>query len=260
MKEMTGRGVQYDFSNTTVLITGSDGLLGQIIARKFADSGANLILHVLQKSENIETFACSLPGDHFIIAADLSIEKEIVNLFSEIENKTGRLDVLINNAGLQDLSSLEEIGGDDWDKMMKVNLKAPHICIRELAALTKKKQTGNVSIINIASIESESPSVLHSHYCASKGGLVQYTRAAALELGDLGIRVNAISPGLIIRPGIEEQWPEGVARFTESSPLKGLIEGESIADAAMFLASKGASAITGINLRVDKGVGVTPGY
>lgn len=108
------------------------------------------------------------------------------------------------------------------------------------------------SIINIASIEGIQPAAMHSHYNASKGGVITYTKAAALELAP--IRVNAISPGLIWRDGIEEAWPDGVRRWREAALLGELGAPEEIADAALFLASPGAQWITGQNLCVDGGI------
>jgi NAD(P)-dependent dehydrogenase (short-subunit alcohol dehydrogenase family) len=109
-------------------------------------------------------------------------------------------------------------------------------------------------VVNIASIEALQPATGHSHYATSKAALLMLTRAAALELGPLGIRVNAISPGLIGREGIETGWPEGVASWRAAAPLGRLGTPDDIADAALFLASDAARWITGANLVVDGGV------
>ena len=144
---------------------------------------------------------------------------------------------------------------------MTVNLKAPHLCTSQLVKTRLENNiNSNAVIVNIASIEADSPASMHSHYDASKGGLLQYSRAAALELGPLGIRVNVVSPGLIYREGLEKDWVDGVNRYKSASPLRQLVKTEEVSQAVLFLSSDGASGITGINMRVDAGVGTTSGY
>ena len=110
------------------------------------------------------------------------------------------------------------------------------------------------AVVNIASIEGINPAPNHSHYNAAKGGVLMLTRSMANELGEQGIRVNAVSPGLIWRPGLEQDWPDGVARYQKAAPLKRLGQPEDVADACLFLASHASRWITGINLIVDGGV------
>jgi NAD(P)-dependent dehydrogenase (short-subunit alcohol dehydrogenase family) len=114
--------------------------------------------------------------------------------------------------------------------------------------------------VNVASIEGLKPAPAHSHYVAAKSGVLAYTRSAALELGPHGIRVNAVSPGLIWREGIEEAWPEGVASFRSRAPLGRLGRPEEIAEACLFLASPRASFVTGANLVVDGGILTAPAF
>jgi NAD(P)-dependent dehydrogenase (short-subunit alcohol dehydrogenase family) len=114
--------------------------------------------------------------------------------------------------------------------------------------------------VNVASIEGLRPAPEHSHYVAAKSGVLAYTRSAALELGPHGIRVNAVSPGLIWREGIEEAWPEGVASFRSRAPLGRLGRPEEVAEACLFLSSPRASFITGANLVVDGGILTAPAF
>lgn len=114
------------------------------------------------------------------------------------------------------------------------------------------------SIVHIASIEGSRPAVGHAHYSASKAGLIMFARSAALEYGARGIRVNTVSPGLIDRPGLDRDWPEGVARWHAAAPLRRLGCPEDIGDACVFLASPSASWITGHDLVVDGGVSAHP--
>jgi NAD(P)-dependent dehydrogenase (short-subunit alcohol dehydrogenase family) len=116
-----------------------------------------------------------------------------------------------------------------------------------------RQETGG-AIVNITSIEAENPAPGHSHYNAAKAGVLMHTRAAAGELARHGIRVNAVAPGLLWRDGIEQAWPEGVARWQAAAPLRRLGTAEDVADACLFLASPAARWITGASLTVDGGV------
>jgi len=114
------------------------------------------------------------------------------------------------------------------------------------------------AIVNIASIEGHSPAAGHGHYATSKAGQLMFTKAAALEYGRQGIRVNSVSPGLIDTGGLAEAWPPGVARWTAAAPLERLGQPEDVADAVLFLASPASRWITGADLLVDGGVSTHP--
>ena len=150
--------------------------------------------------------------------------------------------------------------------MLAANLTGTHLCTRRAAQamidLAKEQDSGESSsaIINISSIEATSPAFAHSHYSAAKAGAEQYTRSAALELAAHGIRVNAVAPGLVDRPGLAQDWPDGVKRWLERVPLARLGTVEDIADACLFLASPLARWITGATLTVDGGMLVAPAF
>jgi NAD(P)-dependent dehydrogenase (short-subunit alcohol dehydrogenase family) len=149
---------------------------------------------------------------------------------------------------------------EEWDRVVDTNLKSVFLGTQAAARQMKGQDPPGGAIVNIASIEGESPAPLHSHYNAAKAGVIMHTRAAALELGPHGIRVNSVSPGLIWRPGIEEDWPEGVEHWQQAAPLTRLGRPEDVADACLFLASPAARWITGANLRVDGGVLSRPAF
>jgi len=201
--------------NHTVIITGACGHLGLALSRCYFRAGYQLILLCRKNSLEIEKEFQSEDGLlPMIIEADLSSPEQIKEAFETIRSRGMKPDVLVNNAALQGLKALENLDAEEWDLMMAVNMRAPHLCTRYFSGLGKPAEyPEGRSIVNIASIEGENPAVNHAHYDASKAGLIQYSRASALELGGRGIRVNSVSPGLINRPGLEQAWPDGVSRY-----------------------------------------------
>ncbi len=251
-----------DLTGKNVLITGSNGLVGRALASTFSLQGANLYLHAHSwNTENSSWIDTLSHKPSYLLEADLSDSRSIISMFSTLKGQVDCIDILINNACIQDLQSIEETTDEFLDRMTSIDLHAPILCTSAMAKQVRRaKEKKQRSIIHILSIEAENPAILHSQYGAMKGGLLQFMRASALELGPLDIRVNGISPGVIYRENITEEWPDGTRRYIESSPLHTLISAEDVADAALFLASDAASKITGINLRVDAGIGVTTGY
>lgn len=244
--------VEYGLKEKHILITGANGLVGRALAKAFAAQRAHLHLVVHKNESGLSSELCDAASVK-IHVADLSSVQQLEELFHSI----GEADVLVNNAGIQDLCPIEQITEELADRFYAVNLRAP-IHLTQLFAAAKGSP--GRSILNILSIEAEQPAAGHSLYDASKAALLQFTRSSALELGPRGIRVNGISPGVIHRPGIEEAWPQGVRAYKETSPLGSLVTAEDVAAAALFLSSEHAKHITGTNLRVDAGIGAVRGY
>ena len=168
----------------------------------------------------------------------------------------GRLTALVNNAGVQPTQELAAMSLADWRAVADPNVHSVFACTQAAAAVMRA--SGGGSVTHIASIEADRPAPQHAHYCASKAAVVMHARAAALEYGAYGIRVNSVSPGLIGRPGLAEDWPEGVRRWQAAAPAGRLGTPEDVGDACVFLASPMASWITGHDLVVDGGVSARP--
>jgi 3-oxoacyl-[acyl-carrier protein] reductase len=167
---------------------------------------------------------------------------------------TGRLDTLVNNAGTQPVADLAGMPVRDWRAILDTNLTSAFSCTQAAAEV----MTGGGAVVHIASTEATQPTAGHAHYSTAKAALVMHARNAALEYGARGIRVNAVSPGLIERPGIADAWPDGVRRWHEAAPLTRLGAPADVANACVFLASPLAGWITGQNLVVDGGVSSRP--
>jgi len=194
-----------------------------------------------------------------MVRADLTASDGPDRVVGAALDAHGRIDALINNAGIQPVCSLAELGDDAWTEMIETNLTAAHRLTARVAN-RMREQGGGGSIVHIASIEGSTPAVGHAHYSVAKAGLIMHARAAALEYGADGIRVNSVSPGLIDRPGLESDWPEGVARWRAAAPLRRLGTPGDVADACLFLCSDLARWVTGIDLVVDGGVSTRPGW
>jgi len=250
-----------NFTGKVVLITGASSGIGTGIALRFGEAGAMVAVHYRSGEEAAIAVLDQIKGmggEAVLVQADITNRDDVDNMIATVVDKLGRLDVLINNAGIYPLHRLLDMTDEQWDSVIAIDLKSVFLCT-QIAAQQMKKQDGQGAIVNICSIEGENPAPSHSHYNAAKGGVLMYTRAAALELGP-HIRVNSVSPGLIWKEGLDKDWPDGVIRYRRSAPLKRLGKPDDVADACLFLSSPAARWITGVNLRVDGGVITNPGY
>lgn len=243
--------ITIDLTGQVVLITGATGGIGQGIARRFHAAGATVAIHHRTRPDEAEALAEELPGS-FVVAGDITDPD--AHLVTQVVEKAGKITGLVNNAGIQPLAELADLDEESWRAMLETNVTAAHRLSQAAAA----HMTGGGWITHIASIEGRKPAPAHGHYAVSKAALIMHARAAALEWGRRGIRVNTVSPGLIDRPGLDAAWPEGVARWKAAAPLQRLGTPEDVGDACVFLASDLARWITGIDLVVDGGVSTHP--
>ena len=244
-----------DLNGKRVLVTGAGSGIGAGIALRFAEAGAEVAVNYRSNQAGAAALVAKIEKrmrKAVAIHADVTHAAEVTQLIEKTVKELGGLDVLVNNAGSYPVTPLLEMREAEWNNVIADNLTSVHLCTQSAARYMTKNSGG--AIVNLASIEAEMSMSGHSHYNAAKAGVVMHTRTAARELGRHGIRVNAVSPGLIWREGIEQAWPEGVQAYLRAAPLARLGKAEDVADACLFLASDAASWITGANLLVDGGI------
>ena len=156
----------------------------------------------------------------------------------------------MHNAADQRVAALDELTSAQWQEMLQTNLNS----VFSLTQGCVQRMAGTGAVVMISSIEGQDPAPGHGHYAVSKAGLNMLTKSMALEFGTLGVRVNSVAPGLIHRPGIADDWPEGVQRWRDKAPLGRLGEPADVADAVLFLMSPAARWISGASLTVDGGM------
>lgn len=243
-----------DLSGRVIVVTGAGGGLGAGIAERLTAAGATVVAHT--RSSPI---AVTGPDGTRLdpVVADLTDPDGPEHLIATTVARHGRIDGLVNNAGIQPVVAFADLTDADWSEMIDTNLTAVHR-VTQAASRAMRTAGGGGTIVHIASIEATQPTPVHGHYATAKAALVMHARAAALSLGGDGIRVNTVSPGLIDRPGLAEDWPDGVARWLDAAPLGRLGTAEDVGDACVFLCSDLARWVTGAELVVDGGVLTRP--
>ncbi len=245
-----------DLSGQCALVTGASGNIGRGIALRLANAGAAVVAHYRSDEVRVAALAEEIEaagGQCHPVKADLSSADGVGAMFDWLATESIRCGLVVNNAAEQPVAAFREITCQDWRRMLAANLDSAFL-VTQLAAKALSERGEPGAIVNIASIEGLDPAVGHSHYATSKAGLTMLTRAAALELGGDGIRVNAVSPGLIDHDGLREDWPDGVRRWLDNAPLNRLGSAADVADAVLFLLSPAARWISGANLIVDGGM------
>lgn len=251
-----------DFVGQVVVVTGGARGIGRGIASRFAEAGARVVIAFRSSRVEAEETAAAIVangGEVGLVQGDLTIPGDALELIDTAWRRFDRLDVVINNAGSYPLHPFLELSEANWDQVIDANLKSAFLTT-QAAARTWIEQRRPGAVINVSSIEAWDPAPLHAHYNAAKGGLMMLTRSTALELGPHGIRVNAVAPGLIDKPGLASDWPDGVERYLRTAPLQRLGAPQDVADACLFLASPLARWITGVSLPVDGGVMSTQSF
>lgn len=247
-----------ELSGKVALVTGSSQGIGQAIAERLARDGANIIIDYVGNSEGAEKTRAmveSAGAKAIAIKADLSSLGEIKQLVAEGARAFGKIDILINNAGIEKRRAFWEVSEEEYDAVLHVNLKGVFFTTQEFVRHLQSSKRGG-RIVNISSVHEELPFPHFTSYCMSKGGVKMMTRNLAIELAPFGITVNSVAPGAIETP-INRALindPKKLNAVLNNIPLKRLGQPNDVAEAVAFLASEKASYITGTTLFVDGGL------
>ena len=246
------------FENKVVVITGAASGIGAATARRFAQEGASVVVVDCQR-DKLNKVMAELPPDRTMQhEADVSSSASVNSMMQAVIDRFGKLDVIVNNAGVFGGGDPEDIDDEQWRKVITTDLDGVFYCCR--AAIPHLKKTKGC-IVNTASVSGLGGDWGMSPYNAAKGGVVNLTRALALDLGPAGVRVNAVCP-TITRTDMTTSMLGNdavMAKFKERIPLGRHCEPEEVAGVIRFLASDDASFVTGSNFVVDGGVSASNG-
>jgi len=237
------------------IVTGAAKGIGRAIALKLASLGANIVLNYRSSEEEAKICAeeiKKLGVQVLIVKADISKLNEAQNLVSEAKEKFGKVDIMVNNAGITKDTLILRMKEEDFDSVIDVNLKGVFNCMKAISPIMLKQKSGK--IVSISSVVGISGNAGQINYSASKAGIIGMTKSLAKELGSRGITVNAVAPGFIetdMTNNLNEKIKEEAKK---NIPLKKLGKAEDVADAVAFLSSNSSDYITGQILVVDGGM------
>jgi len=254
-----------------VLVTGGTSGIGQAIAVRFAEYGANVAINYVRgpeeahgTEERVQACARRVRQEgvrDVLVGGDVSREEEVVPMVAEAIRELGGLDVLVNNAGIQISRPSDELGAEDFDKVVAVNLRGAFLCAREAIRHFLAEEKPGV-IVNVSSVHQLIPKPDYLGYSVSKGGMMNLTRTLALEYAGRGIRVNGIGPGATITP-INSGWiddPVKREQVESHIPMARAGTADEMGGVACFLASDDAGYITGQTIFVDGGLTLFPSF
>lgn len=253
------------------LVTGSSSGIGKAVAIELGKAGADVVVNYVRGEDQAREVVAEIEknGSRALAhQADVSQEDQVSAMFEKMKAELGTIDILINNAGLQQDAPIDEMTLDQWNLVINVNLTGQFLCARE--AVREFKRRGVVpevscaagKIICMSSVHEIIPWAGHVNYAASKGGVMLMMKSIAQEVAPYRIRVNSIAPGAIRTPINTDAWqtPEAYEALMTLVPYKRIGEPEDIGRAAVWLASDHADYVNGISLFVDGGMTLYPGF
>ncbi|MBD2816212.1 SDR family oxidoreductase [Xenorhabdus sp. Flor] len=244
------------FEDKVVIITGAGSGMGEATAKRFLQEGAIVVLAGRNTDKLHRVFNELSSEKALVIQTDVTDRKSVKNMVDETVRHFGRIDILVNNAGLYAVGDLLSISEEEGNAVLATNFNGVLNCSHfAIPYLLKSKGC----IVNNASISGLGGDWGGAHYCASKGAVVNLTRAMALDYGSQGVRVNAVCPGLVLTPMVERFDKETLGSFDSRISLKRPGQPSEVAAAIAFLASEDASFINGVNLPVDGGLTASNG-
>jgi len=245
-----------DFSldGKVAVITGSSRGIGKKLALGFAEAGASVVLAARTVTE-LEATAQEITaqgGKALAVPTDVTNSAQVSDMVRTAIEEFGRIDVLVNSAGIAEWTSLLDMNEEAWDRVIDLNLKSVYLCARTVGRVMVEQRSG--SIINLSSGSATATVANQAHYSAAKAGLNQFTRVLAVEWGPFNVRVNAISPGLIAtRRAQDVLGPALFEKFSKAAPLGRVGQPDDLLGLAVFLASEASAYISGVIIPVAGG-------
>jgi len=242
-----------EFEGKVALVTGGSSGIGKATALAFARAGANVVIASRRVTEGEQTVheICERGGDAIFVKTDVSKASEVEGLMNQTIEFYGRLDYACNNAGTFVMGRLFELSEEEWERTINANLKGIWLSLKYQIPIMLQQKGG--VIVNMASMSAIIGNPGVSIYSASKGGVVALTQSAAIEYAASGIRINAISPGVISTPMVDDIPTPLLEDIQSKHPIGRLGKPEEIADAVVWLCSDKASFVTGHNMVIDGG-------
>ena len=240
---------------STVLITGASRGIGAQCALTFAKAGYDVALNYCRSEEKALALVKEIEAlgvRAFAVQADVADSAQVKGMFDAVRAELDTVDVLVNNAGIAHVGLLTDMTDDEWRRLINTDLSGTFYCCRE--ALSDMIRAHSGVIVNIASMWGEVGASCEAAYSAAKAGVIGLTKALAKEVGPSGVRVNAVSPGVVMTDMMAGFSEDDVAALKDETPLTSLGAPEDIADAVLFLASEKARFITGQVLSVNGGM------
>ena len=253
-----------DLEGKVVVITGASKGLGKAMALRFGEEKAKVVVNYRSTKKDLDEIVGSIKasgGNAITVQADISKEEDVIKLINEAVEAFGTIDVMINNAGMENEVPSHELSLEDWNKVISTNLTGCFLGSREAIKYMVEHHIKG-SVINMSSVHEQIPWPHFVHYAASKGGVKLMSETLALEYAPKGIRVNTICPGAINTPINEEKFndPEAKQQVLDLIPMGYIGNPEEVAACAVWLASKESSYVTGLSLFVDGGMTQYPGF
>ena len=238
-----------------VLITGGSRGIGKAIALKYAENGYNIVINYVSEMTDVKELKKEFEKyevECLIVKADVSKAEEVENVVKQTIEKFGKIDVLVNNAGITRDTLLIRMKEEDFDKVIEVNLKGTFLVTRAVTPYMMKKRNGR--IINLSSVVGVTGNAGQSNYSAAKAGIIGFTKSVAKELASRNIRANAVAPGFINTDMTIILSDDVKANINAQIPMKRMGTAREIANVVYFLGSEESSYITGQVINIDGGM------